>query len=385
MTSTPALAIYLHWPFCRSKCPYCDFNSHVAPAIDEARWRAALIAELDHLAAQTPDRVVTSLFFGGGTPSLMAPETVAALIAGVRRHWAMAPDLEVTLEANPTALERERLEAFRAAGVNRLSLGVQALEEEALRFLGRGHDVRDALAALALAQRLFPRFSFDLIYARPRQSLAQWEAELKEALALAGDHLSVYQLTIEPGTRFAALHARGELVLPDEDLAGAFYETTQSLLGEAGFVTYEISNHARAGGACRHNLTYWRYGDYLGVGPGAHGRLTLGGEKFATRQIRDPRRWLVSVEERGHATEERLALTHEERFEELMMMGLRLEEGIFRPAFRAELGQDFEEKLEAGRLQTLIAGGFLELDETRLRATAAGRQRLNALLGALLA
>ena len=381
----PGFALYIHWPFCKSKCPYCDFNSHVRAGIDEERWRAALLAELDEAAAETPGRRVTSVFFGGGTPSLMAPATVAALLDRAAVRWPIAEDVEITLEANPTSVEAARFAALRWAGVNRLSLGVQALDDRALRFLGRGHDAAEALAAIALAARHFPRYSFDLIYARPEQTLAQWQAELTRAIELAGDHLSVYQLTIEPGTAFATAHARGDWALPEEDLAGDLYEATQQQLGAAGLAAYEISNHARRGGECRHNLTYWRYGDYLGIGPGAHGRLTLGGGKFATRRYRAPETWLAEVERHGRGEQERVPLTPLERREEMLMMGLRLGEGVDRARFCGETGTDIESSVGAERLADLVAGGFLVLDGDGLRATAAGLQRLNAVIAALVA
>ncbi len=380
----PGFAVYIHWPFCKSKCPYCDFNSHVREGIDEQRWRNALLAELAHAAGETAGRRVTSIFFGGGTPSLMAPATVAALLDRAAAHWDIADDVEITLEANPTSVEASRFRDLRAAGVNRLSLGVQALDDAALRFLGRGHDVDEALAALALARAHFPRYSFDLIYARPRQTLAAWCAELERAVALAGDHLSLYQLTIEPGTAFAAAHARGDVVLPEDELAGALYEATQERLARGGLAAYEISNHARPGGESRHNLTYWRYGDYVGVGPGAHGRLTRDGRKIATRRRRAPETWLAAVERHGHGSEEPVTLSPEERRQEMLMMGLRLAEGIDRMRFRAETGADIENAVDAKRLADLVEGGFLQFDQQGLRATAAGRQRLNAVLAALI-
>ncbi|HXQ52965.1 MAG TPA: radical SAM family heme chaperone HemW [Stellaceae bacterium] len=378
------IALYVHWPFCKSKCPYCDFNSHVRGAIDDTRWRAALLRELDHYGAATRGRRLVSVFFGGGTPSLMAPATVAAVLDRAALYWHGTRDCEVTLEANPTSVEAGRLADFRAAGVNRASLGVQALDDRALAFLGRGHDAAEARAAVGIAARVFQRYSFDLIYARPGQSVAAWEREIADALALAGDHLSVYQLTIEPGTAFATAHARGDFALPDEDLAGALYETTQAALERAGLPAYEISNHARPGGECRHNLVYWRYDDYAGVGPGAHGRLTLDGAKLATRQRRSPEAWLAAVERDGHATEERTAVPARERLEEMLMMGLRLKEGVASARFRRETGAEPEEALDRSVIADLTAGGFLVLDETGMRATDAGRQRLNAVLARLL-
>jgi len=379
------IALYVHWPFCKSKCPYCDFNSHVRAGVEDVRWRTALLRELDHYGARTRGRRLVSVFFGGGTPSLMAPATVAALLERAAFHWQAAPDLEVTLEANPTSVESSRLADFRAAGVNRVSLGVQALDDRALKFLGRGHDAAEARAAVAAAARTFARYSFDLIYARPGQSVAAWRRELDEALPMAGDHLSLYQLTIEAGTAFATSHARGEFALPDDDLAGALYEATQDRLAREGLPAYEISNHARPGQECRHNLVYWRSGDYVGVGPGAHGRFSAGGARCAARQRRAPETWLAAVERDGDATEEITPLGARERLEEMLMMGLRLGEGISRARFRAETGADVDEVLDCAALAALIDGGFLALDDARLAATAAGRQRLNAVLARLLA
>ena len=377
--------VYVHWPFCLSKCPYCDFNSHVRERIDERRWRSALLAELAHYAAETRTRRVTSLFFGGGTPSLMSPETVAAVIERVAALWPIAADREVTLEANPSSVEAGRFAAYASAGVNRVSLGVQALDDEALRFLGRRHSLAEALAALNVAHRHFTRVSFDLIYARPGQTVAAWRQELARALQHAGEHLSLYQLTIEPETAFAQAYARGDFALPEESLAAALYEATQVALDAAGLPAYEISNHARPGAESRHNLTYWRYGDYVGVGPGAHGRLTLDGVKVATRQHRAPEAWRARVERCGHATRTRLALSPAERLEELLLMGLRLREGVARGNFCRETGQEIESALDRERLARLVEGGFLALDARGLRATAAGRLRLNAVLRALLA
>ena len=378
------LAVYIHWPFCRSKCPYCDFNSHVREAVDRARWTRALVADLEHQAALAPDRVVASIFFGGGTPSLMEPATVAALVGHVKSLWPVMPDLEVTLEANPNSAEAERFAGFAAAGVNRLSLGIQALDPAALRFLGRGHDRDEAIAAIRLARASFQRYSFDLIYARPGQSEAAWAAELDEALSLAGEHLSLYQLTIEPGTSFGNRAARGEVLAADEETGAALFEATQLRLAAAGLPAYEISNHARAGAECRHNLAYWRYEDYLGIGPGAHGRVTRGGGKIATRQRRTPEAWLAAIESRGTALDESAPVAPEEAVGEMLMMGLRLTEGVARHRLETLAGRAVEE-LFAGTLPRLLDGGFLTLDDERLAATSAGRQRLNAVLGALLA
>jgi len=377
------LAVYIHWPFCRSKCPYCDFNSHVRDGVDAARWTRALRRDLDHQAELTAGREVASVFFGGGTPSLMPPTTVAELLDGVRSRWAVAPDVEITLEANPNSAEADRFRAFAAAGVNRLSLGVQALDPAALRLLGRAHDVNEAIAAIEHAREIFPRFSFDLIYARLGQSLDAWSRELDEALTIAGEHLSLYQLTIEPGTAFATLARRGELVLPEEESTAAMFEMTQDRLTAAGLPAYEISNHARPGAECRHNLAYWRYQDYVGVGPGAHGRLTRAGAKFATRQYRLPEKWLAAVEATGTGLEETVAIEHDSAIEEMLMMGMRLVEGVSRTRLERIAGRDAETLL-GGNLAHLIEAGFITLDTERLAATAAGRQRLNAVLAALL-
>jgi oxygen-independent coproporphyrinogen-3 oxidase len=378
------LAVYIHWPFCRSKCPYCDFNSHVREQIDEQRWTRALLADLKHQAELAPDREVVSIFFGGGTPSLMPPDTVAALIERVRALWPISPDLEVTLEANPNSAEAERFAKFAAAGVNRLSLGVQALDLAALQFLGRRHDRAEAIAAIALARDTFPRYSFDLIYARSGQSVAAWEDELDEALSLAGTHLSLYQLTIEPGTAFGNRAERGEILSADEDSAVALYEFTQRRLAAAGMPAYEISNHARPGAECRHNLAYWRYEDYLGIGPGAHGRVTRAGAKLATQQRRAPEAWLAAIEESGSAFEEMTPISRDASIEEMLMMGLRLAEGIPRPRLEALAERNIEDRFRPA-LSRLVEGGFVTLTDERLVATAAGRQRLNAVLGALLA
>jgi putative oxygen-independent coproporphyrinogen III oxidase len=362
----PPLAVYIHWPFCRSKCPYCDFNSHVRERIDERRWTNALIADLDRQAKLAPEHEVVSIFFGGGTPSLMPPETAAALIERVKRHWKPARNLEITLEANPNSAEAERFAGFAEAEVNRLSLGVQSLDPEALKFLGRGHSRAEAIAAIELSQKLFRRTSFDLIYARPGQTRAAWRRELDEALSLAGEHLSLYQLTIEPGTAFYTRARLGEIDMPDGETAAA-----------RGFPAYEISNHAQPGAECRHNLAYWRYDDYLGIGPGAHGRITSSGVKYATRQRRLPEAWLKDTK-----FEEMSAVRRESAVEEMVMMGLRVTEGI--PRARLEtLAECSIEALFGISLTRLIDGGFVTLDGKRFTATPAGRQRLNSVLGAL--
>jgi len=375
--------IYVHWPFCRAKCPYCDFNSHVGDVVDHARWARALVAEIHRHADEIGPRTLRSIFFGGGTPSLMAPKTVAAVIERATRCFPPAPDLEITLEANPTSSEAERFRAFRTAGVNRVSLGVQALDDAALAFLGREHSAAEALAAVDLAARLFERFSFDLIYGRPGQTPAGWAAELGRALEHADGHLSAYQLTIEPGTRFELLQRTGALLMPADDLQADLYELTQERLAAAGLPAYEISNHARPGEACRHNLLYWRAGEWLGIGPGAHGRLDLGDKRVATEAWRLPKTWLERVERTGSGERTRVALSRQEQVEELLVMGLRLVEGVELARLEALAGCAVERCLDHGALDELIAAGLLRLDAGRLAATAAGRQRLNALLAAI--
>ncbi len=379
------LALYIHWPFCLAKCPYCDFHSHVRDAVDPDRWQSALLRELDRCADETGRRRLTSIFFGGGTPSLMAPATVAALIERAAARWYTGPDTEITLEANPTSVETGRLHDFHSAGVNRVSLGVQALDDEALAFLGRQHSAAEALAAVAAAQRIFPRFSFDLIYARPGQTTKAWREELCRALEYVDDHLSVYQLTFEKGTPFHTALRQGNIAQPDDETAAGLYEDTQDILDGAGLAAYEISNHARAGAESRHNLAYWQGDDYAGVGPGAHGRLTLAGQVFATEQVRAPEAWLTAVETRGEGTLRRRALSADERLDEVVMMGLRLRRGLDRSRFMERTGRALEEALDETALVRLVDGGFVEIDGHGLRATAAGRIRLNAVLAALLA
>src|SRR5581483_2914638 len=327
MSLTAPFAVYVHWPFCLSKCPYCDFNSHVRHGgIDEARFVRAYESEIASTAARTPGRTVTSVFFGGGTPSLMQAASVATILNAIARHWDIAPDVEITLEANPTSVEAQRFRDFRAAGVNRVSLGVQSLDDAALKELGRLHTAQEALEAVAIARSNFERYSFDLIYARPRQSVESWSGELRRALEQAGDHLSLYQLTIEPETPFFGLSKAGKLVLPNEDLARDLYDATQDICADAGLPASEISNHARAGGECRHNLVYWRGHDYAGIGPGAHGRLTIGGARIATETEMRPESWLMRVEARGTGLTVNERLTPGETADEFLLMGLRLAE-----------------------------------------------------------
>jgi len=377
------LALYIHWPFCLAKCPYCDFNSHVRDRIDQRRFADALRRELAWEAARLGPRPLASIFFGGGTPSLMDPATTAALIADATRLFPPLPDLEITLEANPTSVESARLAAFRDAGVNRISMGIQSLREAPLRALGRQHSAPQAIAALELARNLFPRISFDLIYARPDQTLADWRAELREALTLAHDHLSLYQLTIEPGTAYEAQHRAGRLILPDDDLAASLYDATGDEAARFGLQPYEISNYARPGSESRHNLAYWRYADYAGIGPGAHGRVSLGGNLLATRRHRAPEPWAERVEANGHGTTHEDQVSPIERSREMLLMGLRLTEGIDEARFAARTGIDLDDALDAVTLHQALAEDYLDRSRGRLRALPEGRKRLDALLRAL--
>ena len=382
--ATPqTLAVYVHWPFCRSLCPYCDFNSHLGDQVDHDHWRAALLRELEHYAEIAGPRRVTSIFFGGGTPSLMAPDTAAAVIEAVAHHFTLSEDIEITLEANPTSVEAAHLTAFADAGVNRVSLGVQAFDDEALGFLGRTHSAEEAITAIDVAADTFERYSFDLMYTRPSQSVEMWRRELEQAVALTRGHLSVYQLTIEPGTPFYLAQARGDLELPDEDVAAALFETTQEILAGAGMPAYEISNHAAPEQGCRHNLAYWQYRDYLGIGPGAHGRLTVAGKIHATRQHRAPEIWLRRVSENGHATQTNEPLGTRSVIAELALMGMRLSGGIDAANFHARAGVALDDVLDPAALTRLGDGGFIVHDGNGLRATPAGRQRLDAVVTAL--
>jgi oxygen-independent coproporphyrinogen-3 oxidase len=378
-----AFGVYVHWPFCLSKCPYCDFNSHVRHAqIDEARYVRAFTAEIAATAARVPGRTVTTIFFGGGTPSLMQPATVGAILDAIAQHWRVAADAEVTLEANPSSVEAARFRGYRAAGVNRVSLGVQALDDKALAELGRLHTAREALDAVGVGQSIFERVSFDLIYARPGQTPQAWAEELKRALAHAGEHLSLYQLTIEPETPFFALHRAGKLATPDDDTARDLFDATQEVCVRAGLPAYEISNHARPGAECRHNLVYWRAQEYAGIGPGAHGRLDTGGERRATATEKRPEAWLTRVETGGHGLVTDEPLLREEMADEFLLMGLRLAEGID-PARYEELSG---RPLDPERIATLTGDGFVEITATgRLRATRPGIPVLDAVVADLAA
>ncbi len=372
--------VYVHWPFCAAKCPYCDFNSHVRRAVDQDRWCKALVRAVGVEAARTPGRIVESVFFGGGTPSLMPPETVAAVIDAIRKGWTLAPDAEITLEANPTSVEAGRFRGYADAGVNRVSMGVQALNDPDLKALGRMHSVAEARAAFDIARSVFDRVSFDLIYARMGQSVPQWRAELGEALSMAVDHLSLYQLTIEQGTRFGDLYRLGKLRVPGDDSAADMYEVTQELCDAAGMPAYEVSNHARAGAESRHNRVYWRYGDYVGIGPGAHGRLTLDTGRIATETMLAPEAWLDAACADGLGTAVQTLLTGEEQATEYLMMSLRLGEGSDLARYAALGGTP----LDPARIARMIDAGMLIQNDTRIAATPQGRIVLNAVLGELL-
>jgi oxygen-independent coproporphyrinogen-3 oxidase len=372
---TPPLALYVHWPFCVSKCPYCDFNSHVRERVDQQAWREALLADLAHEARETAGATLGSIFFGGGTPSLMPPETVAAIIAAAEQAWGFAADIEITLEANPSSVEAARFADLAAAGVNRVSLGLQALDDAALRFLGRAHDVSEGLGALETAQAAFGRVSFDLIYARPGQTLAVWEAELRRALGFGTEHLSLYQLTIEPGTRFATEAAAGRLVLPDADAAADLFEATREITAAAGLPAYEVSNHARQGAESRHNLSYWRYTGYVGIGPGAHGRR--GG--LATARHRKPENWLAAIARNGHGMQNEDPLDARSQATEALVMGLRLGEGVALGEL-ARRGIDVAALLDMAAVDRLAGHGLIERTENRLRLTDAGMPLLDAVL-----
>jgi oxygen-independent coproporphyrinogen-3 oxidase len=378
-----AFGVYVHWPFCLSKCPYCDFNSHVRhTAIDEERFARAFAREIATTAARTPGRTVTSIFLGGGTPSLMKPQTVGAVLDAIGQHWSVDSGVEVTLEANPTSVEATRFAGYRAAGVNRVSLGVQALDDVSLKALGRLHSAQEALDAVAIARRSFDRYSFDLIYARPDQSAEAWTRELKLAISEAAEHLSLYQLTIEEGTPFFGLHRAGKLKTPDEDLARALYDVTQEVCAAHGLPSYEISNHARPGAECRHNLVYWRGQEYAGVGPGAHGRLDIGGIRHAIATDKRPEAWLLRVEEDGHGIISEELLDSEQRADEFLLMGLRLAEGIDPKRYAALAGRP----LDPHRIAALKEDGAIVMDESgRLRVTQDGFPLLDAVVADLAA
>lgn len=375
------LALYIHWPFCVSKCPYCDFNSHVRESIDQAAWRAALETDLAYEAALLPGRKLGSIFFGGGTPSLMDPATVEALIDAAGKHWAFTDGVEITLEANPSSVEAARFADLAKAGVNRVSLGLQALEDEALHFLGRAHDVREGLGALEVAQQNFDRVSFDLIYARPGQTMDAWEAELARALTFGTGHMSLYQLTIEPGTRFAALAAKGELHIPDGDAAADLFDMTRVMTASAGLPAYEISNHARVGEESRHNLTYWRYGDYAGIGPGAHGRRLAA----ATERHKKPENFLSAIERNGHGIKVEQELDAATRATEALLMGLRLNEGVDLARIAAKTGIAEGALIDDHAAERLARQGLVHVEGNRVRVNESGMLLLDAILPELVA
>jgi putative oxygen-independent coproporphyrinogen III oxidase len=381
--NSKAFGVYVHWPFCLSKCPYCDFNSHVRhQPIDEERFASAFAREIETSAARAPGREVSSIFLGGGTPSLMKPQTVGAILDAIGRHWRVAPNAEVTLEANPTSVEATRFAGYRSAGVNRVSLGVQALDDASLKALGRLHTAREALDAVAIARKNFERYSFDLIYARPDQTPEMWADELKLAISEAAEHLSLYQLTIEEGTPFFGLHAAGKLKTPDEAVARALYDVTQEVCGRHGLPAYEISNHARAGAECQHNLVYWRGEEYAGVGPGAHGRLDIDGVRHAIATEKRPEAWLMRVEANGHGVVTDDLLNSEERADEFLLMGLRLAEGIDPARYAALSGR----ALDPNRIAILREEGAITVDDNgRLRVTQSGFPVLDAVVADLAA
>ncbi|MEY3004893.1 MAG: hypothetical protein RLZZ491_2069 [Pseudomonadota bacterium] len=373
--------LYVHWPFCQAKCPYCDFNSHVTASVDQARWLDAYLSEITRISGEVPGRRLTSIFFGGGTPSLMPPDTVGQIIAAAKTHWTTANDLEITLEANPTSSEADRFRAFRDAGVNRVSIGLQSLRDADLKRLGRLHSAQEGRSAYQLARAVFPRVSFDLIYARQFQTLDDWRQELGEALTLAADHLSLYQLTIEPGTAFGDRHARGRLPgLVDDDMGAAFYDLTQDMCAGHGLPGYEVSNHAHDMAQSRHNLIYWRGGDYAGIGPGAHGRLTIQGVRYATETALSPSLWLDAVAQKGSGETLRTALSAREHAEEYAMMALRLAEGMDRARYRRLNGSDFSQET----LNHLQGHELITVTSERICTTTVGRRLLNAVLRELL-
>ncbi len=379
-----AFGVYVHWPFCASKCPYCDFNSHVHDKIDQQAWRNAYAREINHMASLMPDRIVDTIFFGGGTPSLMDVETVSSIIKSIRAAWRFSNDVEITLEANPTSVEAQKFIGFREAGVNRVSLGIQSLRADDLKFLGRTHDVDQAREAISVAQSTFDRFSFDLIYARPQQTISSWRDELREALDMAVGHISLYQLTIEKSTPFYVQHERGDFKIPDQDLAADFYDVTQDILNNAGLPAYEVSNHARSGEESRHNLLYWRSDDYVGIGPGAHGRYNINNTRYASRAHRAPEIWLDLVSQHGHGQHEAEALTSDQSFEEAVMMGLRLREGIPWSRLNKISSTRAESLRSSSAVKRLADEGYIRNGSDILVATPEGMKRLNAVLGYIL-
>ena len=374
------MGVYIHWPFCKSRCPYCDFNAHVRNNIDQEQWVCAYLRSLEFYAKKMPDKHVISIFFGGGTPSLMEAVTVAAIIDKVQSLWSVANDIEITLEANPTSVENDKLKAFKDAGINRLSLGVQALNNNDLKFLGREHDAGEALRAIDLAQKYFDKSSFDLIYARPNQRLSDWEAELRRAIELSSGHLSLYQLTIERNTPFYMRHSRGEFSIPDDVKGAEFYHLTQDVMEEAGLPAYEVSNHANAGDECRHNLIYWLMAYYIGIGAGAHGRFATAGNKYSTRDHSAPEIWLERVHEKGHGSHDWEVISQKDRFYEALMMGLRLSAGLSIKRIEELSKKRFDDMIDQEKLQTVISQKWAVKDGDNFRLTREGLLRLNAII-----
>ena len=374
------MGVYIHWPFCASKCPYCDFNSHVRGEIEQSVWVDAYIKSLEYYASFIPDKQVVSIFFGGGTPSLMESKSVAAIIDAVQRLWPVVNDLEITLEANPTSIEIEKFKSFRDAGVNRVSIGVQALNDNDLKFLGREHSVSEAFKAIDIARSVFDRYSFDLIYARPEQSLSDWRGELKEAVKYAGGHLSLYQLTIEQGTPFYLSVSKGEFDIPDEVKGAEFYHLTNDILEDAGLPAYEVSNHAAKGQECKHNLIYWNMADYIGVGAGAHGRFMMGVDKYASRDHRVPEIWLDRVRDNGHGSHQLEKLTQEDRFFESLMMGLRLRDGISIKRCEELSGLKFTDMVDQQKLDNISSEGWAHIGGDNIKLSREGLLRSNAII-----
>jgi putative oxygen-independent coproporphyrinogen III oxidase len=376
------LAIYIHWPFCKAKCPYCDFNSHLSNGINHQDWNAAYLADIDYFADFIAGKNITSIFFGGGTPTLMPPYIAENILCRLAKYGSFVQDIEITLEGNPTSIEAEKFLNFKNAGINRVSLGIQSLNDKDLKFLGREHSASEAMKAVEIAANIFDNYNFDLIYARPEQSIKDWERELQKALKLAGNHLSLYQLTIEKGTKFYGSYKAGEFKMPSNDLSAEFYEITNDIMESDNMPAYEISNHAKSGFASKHNLTYWNYGDYLGLGAGAHSRITKGGNKQALMMLHSPEGWLKSIQQNNHAIQDHNTLTPQETLEEMVMMGLRIKSGINRKNFRDLIGAGLEEKLH--NIDYLLDAKMIELDEQGLRATKAGMLMVNSITGKLL-
>lgn len=380
-----SLSIYIHWPFCKKKCPYCDFNSHVRADVDHQAWAKALCTDIKKYAAQTKERNVVSVFFGGGTPSLMAPDTVKACLETIKEQWSVQEDIEVTLEANPTSSEAKKFTQFKAAGINRVSIGVQSFDDEALTFLGREHNSAEAIEAIKMARSIFDRVSFDLIYGRPQQALDEWQEELETAMSLNPDHISVYQLTIEKGTAFHTAYQRGDFLMPSDDLEADFYDLTNQVLEAHDLKRYEISNHARKGDECAHNLTYWQYNDYVGIGPGAHGRfVTKDNGRVGTREHKAPEVWLEKVQTKQNVEHDREIISKDMAFEEMLMMGLRLAEGLSIDDIEAKTGVCVNDRIPLKKMRQMIDEGYLVDDPERLQATDLGFKTLNSLLVYLL-